>query len=586
MRRNIFISHSSKDIEVAKELRLKLEAKEIPGERIFVSKFAINAGDDWENVIHDAILNSRVALFLVSDHFRVSDYIPTEISRAVEQAAADNRLQIRWLKITETEPPDELTIFQGFLGAQAIGGASGGERDKMLEGVATELCSLLGPDGNIRDAFEDQLEKLAQRNFGLRLRKRLARGDNSIVFLGEGPGFRRVIKARMLTTSDEDQKQRAVRLNTQVEQVKPLNSAPFVRCTNALISNGMEMIVSDYVPKCKSLHAHLKTRNAPLPVGKVRMALAALARGLDKYHAEGLVYGNLRSRDILVENPASDDWSIRLQALSLSAMRTELWMSNYSRSTAIGWSKIEVLAPEQHENLTATKKTDQYALGLIGIEMLQGSPAVNIRSLKDVSSKERFFADPFNFPGHWQARSPRLSKIITKMLDPDPAGRYQSMSRVVNALNVKGTFAENNRMIAKLSYKSLHDRGRWTKVLASFYHEFLQGSEERRALFQKAFPGDDEISATSPQIQKLDKAILYMLNFRSDDAAEPNTLSAIREKHVAFQLSLEDFRDFEEGLLRAIETAGDSSDESRDAWRTTIQSGLEYMKGCAVEEIA
>ena len=586
MRRNIFISHSSKDIGFAKDLRLKLEAKKVQSDRIFVSKFAIHAGDDWENVINDAILSSRLAVFLVSDHFLVSEYIPTEISRAINQAAADNRLQIRWLKLSETEPPAQLAQFQGFLGAQSIGSVSPGERDRMIEEVAAELCSLLGPDGSIRDAFEDQLEKLAQRNFGLRLRKRLARGDNSIVFLGEGPGFRRVIKARVLTTSDEEQQKRALKLNTQVENVKPLHSAPFIRCTNGLVSNGMEMIVSDFVPKCRSLRGCLKTQKTPPSVGKVRMALAALADGLAQYHSVGLVYGNLRSRDILVENPSSDNWSVRLQAMSLSGMTDELWENNFNHSAAIGWSKIEALAPEQYETLTATEKTDQYSLGLIGIEMLQSLPPVRIRSLKDIQRKEIFFEDPFKFPGQWQKRSPRLAKIITKMLDPDPAKRYQSMRRVLSALDVKGTFADNNRMIAKRSYKSLHNHGKWSDVLTNFYRDFLHGNDARRALFDRAFPGDGEISPTSPQIMKLDKAILYLLNFRSDDTEEPNTLSAIREKHTAFQLSLEDFNDFEQGLLRAIEAAGEQSDESREAWKITIQSGLDYMKGCAVAESA
>lgn len=583
MRRNIFISHSSKDIEFAKEIRLKLEAKKVPADRIFVSKFAIHAGDDWENVINDAILNSRVAVFLVSDHFQVSEYIPTEISRAITQARSDNRLQIRWLRITETEPPEELAQFQGFLGQKAISGASAAERDKMLDELANDLHSLLGPDGSVRDAFEDHIEKIAQRNFGLRLRKRLARGDNSIVFLAEGPGLRRVIKARYLTTSDEKQQTIAAQLDARVKKVKPLVSAPFIRCTNGLVSNGMEVIVSDFVPKCKSLHACLENNDAPPSVGKVRTALAALANGLMQYHSEGLVYGNLRSRNILVENPASDNWRLRLQALSLSGMSEGLWENNYSHSSAFGWSKIETLAPEQHEILTTTRKTDQYSLGLLAIEMLQGKPAVGIRSLKDIQRKERFFESPLQNSGKWQERSPRLTQIIARMLHSDPDKRYQSMRRVVQALNVKGNFAQDNRTIAKRSYQSLQKRGVWANVLADFYRSFLQDNAARQRLFQKAFPGDYEISAQSPQILKLDLAILYLLNFRSDDAEEPNTLSAIRKQHTAFKLSCEDFNDFEYYLLRAIEDAGESSDESREAWKTTIHAGLQYMMGCAVE---
>jgi hemoglobin-like flavoprotein len=85
---------------------------------------------------------------------------------------------------------------------------------------------------------------------------------------------------------------------------------------------------------------------------------------------------------------------------------------------------------------------------------------------------------------------------------------------------------------------------------------------------------------------KLDKAILYLLNFRRDDSDEPNTLSAIRQKHAAFNLTLEDISDFEQGLLRAIAKAGEDSDEACEAWKVTIQSGLEYMKGCTVKELA
>lgn len=584
MRTNIFISYSTDDDCYAEGIFQKLSGYLEGSDRIFKSGTSIQPGQDWENMIDDAIQDARVALFLISDNFRNSEYIPTEVKRVVHQANADHRLEIRWLKTSEIGLPQELEPYEGFFKGRSLNSMEDGERDRHIDEVARNLVGLLGQDAGMRDAFEIELGTLVQRNFGLRVRRRVSRGENSIVFRANGPGFLRAVKGRVLTTDVEDQRRRSEIIDERKAVVSDLRHPAFIRFVDGLVDKGLQVIVEDYLGDARPLSKHpMMKGDEGLPLDRVRQTLSTIAEALAEYHKTGGIYGNLQADDVFVERTRRSDWKVRLHTIRMSSIERDLWDRQDGGMKRFKMKDVQSFAPEQFKDPCPTQETDQYALGLLGIEMLQGRPPVSVNEICDIAQKERFFRDPVKYPGTWQHRSPRLTRILARMMARDPADRYKSLGNVVRALNVSGSIAEDNRKIAKQSFRRLRDRGDWSAALADFYTSFLAARPDLRKHFKKAFPGSEKISADAPQITKLSRAVLYLLNFTQAEFEEPTTLTDYRMSHAGYGLMSEDIDQFVEELLAALARADEVSEEVQQAWRETIAPGISYMKGCTAE---
>ena len=81
MEYDVFISHSSKDVETVKSLCLYLEDK---GLRCFVSYRDIHAGENYPSAITRAMRESEMLLLVLSNNSRISDQVDQEISMANE----------------------------------------------------------------------------------------------------------------------------------------------------------------------------------------------------------------------------------------------------------------------------------------------------------------------------------------------------------------------------------------------------------------------------------------------------------------------------------------------------------------------
>ena len=217
-----------------------------------------------------------------------------------------------------------------------------------------------------------------------------------------------------------------------------------------------------------------------------------------------------------------------------------------------------------------TQKTDQYALGLLALEMLRGKPPVVVKSLDDLQKKKEYFADTARLSQYLQRRSPVLKTVLVRMLSPRPEDRFESMGDIVKELDTAVNPLEENRRLAKRSYERLTPKR--DKLFRDFYKILLDGREDLRAMFREDFEETNHFD-------KLNRAILYLLNFRQEDGLfEPTILSEIRDKHDNFGLAPKDYDHFEKSLLAALKKSDARSHEIQEAWRSSIAPGLDYMK--------
>ena len=141
-----------------------------------------------------------------------------------------------------------------------------------------------------------------------------------------------------------------------------------------------------------------------------------MLRGLEALHAMGFIHGDVKPANTMVD---------RLGYVKLV---------DFGRAVHIGESSAWLLgtpmymAPEIHRRLTATVQSDLYSVGLVGIEMLRGSPVTGTLSDEAdlLAFKMKLAGRLPDFLPPYVTRNERFVRTLQRMVDPDPARRFAS----------------------------------------------------------------------------------------------------------------------------------------------------------------
>lgn len=116
----------------------------------------------------------------------------------------------------------------------------------------------------------------------------------------------------------------------------------------------------------------LLRREGALPAQRVVPIVWRLASALDAAHAAGLVHGDVKPGNVLVESrPGQPD----LVYLSDFGQRRDLAPGPVLAGTTRALRALDCIAPEQAEGRPADGRADQYALACVAFELLTGVPA-------------------------------------------------------------------------------------------------------------------------------------------------------------------------------------------------------------------
>jgi serine/threonine protein kinase len=279
-------------------------------------------------------------------------------------------------------------------------------------------------------------------------------------------------------------------------------------------------------------------------------------------HLNGMYLGSIRPSCIYVDEQSN----VRMSALSFT---NELLESERSRGTLImNYEFMQYVSPEQLAGDQLDEKTDQYSLGVLAVQMLQGGHPFPIKKLADLLRLHELHANPRDFYGEWIEAAPELYHIILRMMQRDPKNRFDSMGEVYDALRPlvrPRTVTNPVEAIAKASYIA-KIRGK-----ARFYQDFYEALFTERDDLRKRFPN----LSRRRQHRMLDIAIEQLLNFK--DSVEPTTLSRTAARHVEFNLAEEDWDAFARAFIKCVSVV----ERDRDvvaAWRAALRPGMEYMK--------
>jgi serine/threonine protein kinase len=573
MRDQVFISYSHKDTAWMEKFSAQLNVIKQTGRLDIWSDKSIRSGQNWVQEINAAIARARVALLLVTVDFLTSEFIKSKELPKILKGHQNDGLYLYWVPIGHA--PYSMSDFANIQAAhdpkRPLRGLEEVEQDRVISDIATQIGQMLGQavrmPGDSRQHLKEHVRQQLQKSrYDFEVLEEIGSGDTSIVYKGQ-QGMReyavKVLVSGSVSSGERDN------LEELLRKAARLTDPAFIRIHDEVLEGEPICIVGEYVTGRTLTHVLHQRPNHRLPPDEVILYVRQLARALNEAHEQGL--SRLR---LLPSNLYLDSSRIRLSplVLSLQSNRTSReYGALYMTKEAINY-----MPPEQyyglplHYGLPLQKKTDQYALGLVALSMLQGAPPVPIRQLADLAQLPSFFDNPRKFfDKTWVDQAPGLSRVIARMLCKDPQDRWDSMDAILNAVEPlqRSRHRQEGSHVgdAKQSY-CRYCRGR-PEFYRAFYAMFFRRSPGTERLFAKV--------SMERQYDMIDEAIEKLLNFR--EGAEPTTLSRTREVHRRLQLAPVDFDHFRDAFLEALEAMGERDQEVLDSWYAVLRPGVDYM---------
>ncbi|MEU8540152.1 serine/threonine-protein kinase [Streptomyces sp. NPDC048717] len=160
-----------------------------------------------------------------------------------------------------------------------------------------------------------------------------------------------------------------------------------------------------------------------LPPRFVCTLLDQLLSGLAAVHAEGVVHRDIKPANLLLEVTGTGRPHLRLSDFGISMRKGEprLTETNYVVGTP-GY-----FAPEQMLGAEPDFTADLFAVGLVGLYLLQGAKP-------DSDALVRHFLD-HGTPGAPQGIAEPLWQVLAGLLQPDPQARFRTATGARKALN-------------------------------------------------------------------------------------------------------------------------------------------------------
>jgi serine/threonine-protein kinase len=193
---------------------------------------------------------------------------------------------------------------------------------------------------------------------------------------------------------------------------------------------------------------------APLPVPMVRSILGSVAEALAYAHRQGVVHRDVKPANIMID---SDGHPV---IMDFGVARVSQGQGLTMSGAAVGTPHY--MSPEQCQALAATGASDQYALGIVGYEMLTGRHLYEGDSAVTIMYRQAYHPVP-DQAAFGSQTPPELADVIIRMLQKEPGDRWPNLEDVIPLLR-GATAVEEARV--RTSMASLAATGPQRAILA------------------------------------------------------------------------------------------------------------------------
>lgn len=269
------------------------------------------------------------------------------------------------------------------------------------------------------------------------IQQQIGRGGMAEVYLGRHTTLNRPVAVKILYAHLSNDATLLSRFRSEAQAVAGLRHPNIVQVYDFDLADGDQpYIVMEWL-EGPSLQAHLEAlrdRGQRLPPETIVRLIRALASAVDYAHARQIVHRDIKPANVILRSettpivpgkPLPDDVDLVLTDFGIARM------ANADVQTASGTiiGTPAYMSPEQVRGEGIDHRTDIYALGIMLYEMLAGRVPFEADTQASVLVQQLT-----ETPAPLDGVSYEVQDIIDKVLAKDPARRFQTASRLADAL--------------------------------------------------------------------------------------------------------------------------------------------------------
>ena len=250
------------------------------------------------------------------------------------------------------------------------------------------------------------------------------------VYLARDQHLGRLVALKVLNPGDllyDDRKGRFLREARSAAAIRHQNVATIYEVDET--ADGVPFIVMEY---CEGETLSQRVRRRPIDSAEFLTIARQLAAGVAAAHAQGIVHRDIKSANIIVEpNGMLKILDFGL-AKSLPRSLTDPGASERTFESTSGhfFGTLHYISPEQARGQDADERSDLFSVGVVLYHMASGHLPFNADAPLMVLDKIRE-GEPEPFVPLDPTFPPAAAKIISKLLQKDPADRYQNANQLL-----------------------------------------------------------------------------------------------------------------------------------------------------------
>ena len=577
----------------------------------------ISGGQKWHHEIQEAIHATKVAVLIISQRYLNSSYIREHELVPLLEAEARGEVVVipLFLGLSGVDQPlNALSIaqpngslkevsladYEGFNApSEPLNRTSLGGREMIYKQASERLEQLMSEIPHsmstqslaLTRSFQEDDTALNWKNgalvaklsFALRdkykIKRELHSGKDTVVLRGWDILLNRPIAIKTWRLTSKEKLLVASSSGMSSGVLKKLQFAAYLTHSRIItvyaagIFENICYIILEYVPGISLERLILST--GIQPYRRTKRYIQHIGEALIYAHNKGFFHHHLDTTNILIDQDG-------IPMISPFRMSSEFHEKSVTMDDT-ELKSVKYQTPEQWENKEITEASDQYSLGLIAYEMIQGELLFNTKSSRDLLyEKDKFIQSPPALKDIRPDCPDDLSRIVFRMLQRNPDKRYPSLREALKAWEIAQlpTYREKSSSQWK-DYercKESYDRCRQSPhFFREFYNRFFVKQPNIRGMFPENLEDQYRILR-----EALELLLLYPIE-TPIGGQEPNILSKMAKRHAGSAWSLDQTM-YDIFVCTLLETVDDYDPEYAknrtlaQSWASTLAQGIAYMK--------
>jgi serine/threonine protein kinase/tetratricopeptide (TPR) repeat protein len=257
---------------------------------------------------------------------------------------------------------------------------------------------------------------------GYRIVEKLGSGGGGEVYLAVDTRLERQVALKFLPPATDKTGENRGRLLDEARAASRVKHPRIVSIFAFDRFEGRDFMVMEYVP---GKTAKQLAGGGELPIDPAISIILQVAEGLEAAHSAGIIHGDIKSENIIIDNSGA----ARISDFGLASFR-EQYSQKEPESTS---GTIPYMSPEQARGDAIDKRSDIFSLGVVAYELISGRlPFQGEFEASIIYSIVNETPEPL---ARYRDNIPRgLESIILKMMAKNPDDRYQDLSGLIEEL--------------------------------------------------------------------------------------------------------------------------------------------------------